>query len=110
MNDMFRNLMDNVVKDNVNTARDRAAWEGASAVEQATFGKVFNAIEGIIGLVALFGCFFISNAMANNQFMLYLCGFLWVLPFIAVGGLLARFRHAVFGRLRGVINGFLGGR
>ncbi len=105
MNDLFRN----VVKDNVNYARDRATYDGASAVERATFGKVFGAIEGVLALVAVFGCVFISSAMQNQKFLLYVCGLLWLVPFVVVGGLLARFRHSLFVRVRGIMNSFLGG-
>ncbi len=105
MNDLFRDLMN----DNVNYARDRATWEGASAVERATFGKIFNVVEGILGLIAIFGCFAISSALQNQQFLIYVCGLLWLVPFIVVGGLLARFRHSVFVRVRGMMNSFLDG-
>lgn len=110
MNDRFRNFFNDIVKDNANYARDRATWEGASAVERATFGKVFNAIEGVLGLIAVFGCLFIAGAMENQKFLMYVCGLLWLVPFIVVGGLLARFRQSLFVRLRGLINSFLGGR
>jgi hypothetical protein len=105
MNDLFRNL----VKDNVNYARDQATWQGASAVERATFGKVFAAIEGVLALIALFGCMFISGAMQNQTLLLYVCGLLWLVPFIVVGTLLARFRHSLFVRVRGMMSNFLGG-
>ena len=105
MNDLFRNI----VQDNVNSARDRASWDAASTVERATFGKVFNLIEGVLGLVAIFGCVFISNAMQNQKFLLYVCGALWLVPFIAAGALLARFRHSLFVRVRGLMNNVLGG-
>jgi hypothetical protein len=105
----MNNLFKNIVGSEVDNARNRATWEGASAVERATFGKVFNFIEGILAVIALFGCFAISSATQNSQFLMYVLGFLWLLPFIVIGGLLARFRHALFLRLRGVISGFLGG-
>jgi hypothetical protein len=105
MSDLFRNIL----RDEADYARNRAAWEGASVVERATFGKIFNAIEGVLALIALFGCFFISNAMQNQKFLLYVCGIAWFIPFIAVGMLLARFRHGLFVRVRGIISGFLGG-
>jgi hypothetical protein len=104
MSDLFHNIL----RDEADYARNRAAWEGASAVERATFGKIFSAIEGVLALIALFGCFFISNAM-QNQFLLYVCGIIWLIPFIAAGTLLARFRHGLFVRVRGIISGFLGG-
>lgn len=109
MNNMFKNALNEVVNDSVNSTRDRATYEGASAVERATFGKVFNAIEGVLALVALFGCFFISNATQNSHFLMYVVGILWLIPFILVGGLLARFRHRMFVRVRGMMSNFLGG-
>jgi hypothetical protein len=109
MNDRFRNIVDEVAHDSVNSARDRATWEGANAIEQATFGRVFNAIEGILGLIALFGCFLISGATQNSQFLTYLCGVLWLIPFVVAGSLLVRFRHRVFVRVRQIMNSFLGG-
>ena len=105
MNDLFRNLMN----ESADMARDRAAWEGASVIERNTFGKVFSAISGILGLVAIFGCFFIANATQNSQILLYICGILWLIPFAIAGTLLARFRNVLFVRLRGVISGFMGG-
>ena len=108
-NNPLKDIFNNIVSSEVNSARDRATWEGASAVERATFGKVFNAIEGVLALVALFGCFFISNVTQNSQFLMYVLGVLWLIPFIVIGGLLARFRQQLFVRLRGVINSFLGG-
>src|SRR5579864_7669132 len=99
MNDRFRNVLDNVMRDNVNSTRDRATWEGANMVERATFGKVFSAIEGVVALIALFGCICISGATANNRFLTYVVGLLWLVPFIVVGALLARFRHSVFVRV-----------
>ena len=109
MNDRFKNILNEVTRDSVNSTRDRATWDGANMVERATFGKVFNAIEGILALVALFGCFFISNATQNNHFLMYLLGLLWIIPFIVVGGLLARFRQRVFVMVRGIMSNFLGG-
>jgi len=109
MNNMFKNALNEVVNDSVNSTRDRATYEGASAIERATFGKVFNAIEGALALVALFGCFLISNATQNSQFLMYLFGGLWLIIFIAIGALLARFRHRMFVRVRGIMSGFLGG-
>jgi len=94
MNDLFRNI----VKDNVSSARDRATWDTASVVERATFGKIFNFLEGVVSLIAVFGCVFISNAMQNQKFLLYVCG-----------ALLARFRHSLFVRVRGLMNNMLGG-
>ncbi len=106
MNDLFKN----VLRDEADYARNRAAWEGASEVERLTFGKIFNAVEGVLALVALFGCMFISGAMADSsKFLLYLVGIIWLIPFIAVGTLLARFRRSIFVRVQGVIRGFLGG-
>ena len=101
MNDMFRNLL----KDNVINARDQATWEASSTVERATF----NAVEGILALIALFGCVFISSAMQNQTVLLYVCGLLWLVPFIVAGTLLARFRRSIFVRVRGTMNNFLGG-
>ena len=109
MNDLFRNIFNNIVHGTVNSARDQATWEGASVVERATFGKVFNFIEGILGLIMVFGCVAISGAMSNNQFLMYLVGVLWAIPFIAIMGLLARFRQSLFVRIRGIMNNFLGG-
>jgi hypothetical protein len=106
MNDLFRNIL----RDEADYARNRVAWEGASQVERATFGKIFNAIEGILALVALFGCFFISNTIQNPRFLMYVCGVLWLILFIAVGTILARFRHGLFVRVQGIIRGFLGGQ
>jgi hypothetical protein len=40
---------------------------------------------------------------------MYVCGIAWFIPFIVVGTLLARFRHGLFVRVRGIIGGFLGG-
>jgi len=110
MNDRFQNLLSNIVHDNLNSTRDRATYEGASAVEQATFGKVFSVIEGILALIAFFGCMFISNLTQHSQFLMYVLGLLWLIPFIVVGGLLARFRHSLFVRVRGIMNNFLGGK
>ncbi|HVO69251.1 MAG TPA: hypothetical protein VMT24_04350 [Aggregatilineaceae bacterium] len=98
-----------VVSREADYARNRAAWEGASAVERATFGRIFNAVEGVIFLVMVFGCIAISSATANSRVLMYVVGFIWILLFIAVGVLLARFRHAVFVRVRGLISSFLGG-
>src|SRR5438477_1003845 len=109
MNDRFKNILNEVVNDSVNSTRNRATYDGASAVERATFGKLFNVIEGVLALVALFGCFFISNATQNSQFLMYLLGLLWIIPFIVVGALLARFRHRVFVMVRGIMSNFLGG-
>src|SRR5690349_18437538 len=109
MNDLFRNILGNVVRNEADMARNRASWEGASEIERATFGRVFNFIEGILGLVAIGGCFLISQAMTNNHILMYVVGVIWLIPFIVIGGLIARFRHAIFMRLRGVISGFLGG-
>jgi hypothetical protein len=109
VNDRFRNILNEVAHDNADSMRDRATWEGASVVEQATFGKVFSAIEGVLALIALFGCFIISGATQNSHFLMYLLGFVWIVIFIVVGGLLARFRHRVFVRIRGIMNSFLGG-
>ncbi len=106
MNDLFKN----VLRDEADYARNRVAWEGASEVERVTFGKIFNAIEGILALVALFGCLFISSAMQDSsKFLLYLVGIIWLVPFIAVGTLLARFRRSIFVRVQGILRGFLGG-
>ncbi len=106
MNNLFRNIL----RDEADYARNRVAWEGASQIERATFGKIFNAIEGILALIALFGCFFISNAIQNPRFIMYVCGVLWLIPFIVAGTFLARFRHGLFVRVRGIISGFLGGQ
>jgi hypothetical protein len=106
MNDFFRNIL----RDEADYARNRVAWEGASQVERATFGKIFNAIEGVLALMALFGCFFISNTIQNPKFFMYVCGVLWLIPFIAAGTFLARFRRSLFVRVRGIISGFLGGQ
>ncbi len=105
MNDLFNNIL----RDEADYARNRAAWEGASEVERITFGKIFNAVEGILAVIALFGCLFVSNAMQNSKFLMYVCGSLWLIPFIAAGTLLARFRRSIFVRVQGVIRGFLGG-
>src|SRR5258708_4582537 len=105
MNDLFRNL----IQGTANTARDQATWEGASVIERNTFGRVFSAISGILGLIAIVGCLFIASATQNTQILMYLCGILWLIPFTIAGVLLARFRHSLFVRLRGVISGFLGG-
>jgi hypothetical protein len=110
MNDRLRGLLNEVTTDSVDSARDRATWEGASQIEQATFGKVFNAIEGVLAIIALFGCAIISGATQNSQFLMYVVGIIWIVPFILVGTLLARFRHRLFVRLRGTINTFLGGK
>ena len=109
MNDRFRNILDEVAHDSVNSARDRATWEGANIVERATFGRVFNAIEGVVALIAIFGCFLISGATQNSKFFMYLCGVLWLIPFILIGGLLARFRHRVFVLVRSLMSNVLGG-
>ena len=109
MNDRFRNIMNDVMHDNADSMRDRATWEGASMVEQATFGKVFSAIEGVVALIALLGCFIISGATQSSHFLMYLLGFVWIVLFIVVGGLLARFRHRLFVRVRSIMNSFLGG-
>ncbi len=106
MNDLFKT----VLRDEADNARNRAAWEGASEVERLTFGKIFNAVEGVLALIALFGCLFISNAMQDSsKFLLYVVGLIWLIPFIAVGTLLARFRRGIFVRVQGLIRGFLGG-
>jgi hypothetical protein len=110
MNDRFKGVMDEVLRDSASSVRDRATWEGANAVERATFGRIFNIIEGALGLIALFGCFFISGITQNTRLLTYVCGILWVIPFIAGGVLLARFRHRLFVRVRGIMNNFLGGR
>ena len=47
--------------------------------------------------------------MGNNQVLLWVVGIIWLIPFIVIGGLIARFRHAIFMRLRGFISGMLGG-
>ncbi|MHB8625448.1 MAG: hypothetical protein ACYDEO_04525 [Aggregatilineales bacterium] len=109
MNDRFRNVLNDVVHDNVNSTRDRATWEGASVIERATFGKVFNVIEGILGLIAVLGCFLISGVTQHSQFLMIVLGLLWLIPFIVIGGLLARFRHRMFVRVRVIMNNFLGG-
>ncbi|SRR5581483_7165634 len=88
MNDLFRNIISNAARDNVNYARDRATWEAASTVERATFGRIFNFLEGILGLIAVFGCVFISSAMQDQKVLLYVCGVLWLVPFIVAGALL----------------------
>ncbi len=105
MNDLFKN----VLRDEADYARNAAAWEGASEVERITFGKIFNAVEGVLAVIALFGCLFISNAMQNSRFVMYVCGIVWLALFIAAGTLLARFRRSIFVRVQGVIRGFLGG-
>lgn len=102
-------FVENLFHGQVNQARDHATYEGASAVERATFGKIFNFIEGIVVIVMLFGCALISNVVQNQTFLLYLCGLLWVIPFLALMGLLARFRRSLFVRVRGVMSRFLGG-
>src|SRR5258706_7983012 len=94
VNNLFRNLM----SDSANTARDRATWEGASMVERATFGRVFNFISGILALIFIVGCVVISGATKNSQILTYVCGIVWLIPFIFVGMLLARFRHSLFVR------------
>lgn len=112
MNNLLRQTDDfvqNLFKGQVDQARDHATYEGASAVERATFGKVFNVIEGIVFIVMLFGCALISNVVQNQTFLLYLCGLLWIIPFVALMGLLARFRHSLFVRVRGFMSRFLGG-
>lgn len=60
-------------------------------------------------IVMLFGCFLISSATQNQTFLLYLCGILWAIPFLVVAGMLTRFRHSLFVRVRGIMNRFLGG-
>jgi len=109
VNDRFNNILNDVIHDNANSMRDRATWEGASMVERATFGRVFNAIEGVLGFIAIFGCFIIAGATQNSQFLMYLVGIIWLALFIAVGALLARFRHRLFVRIRGVMSSFMGG-
>jgi hypothetical protein len=103
------NFIKNIIGNEVNYARNQASWEAASEIERATFGRVFNFIQGGIALVVIFGCILISSATSNSQILQYVCGILWILPFVAVGILLGRFRQELFFRLRGVINGFLGG-
>jgi hypothetical protein len=110
MNDQFRNIVNDVMRDNVNSARDRATWESASAIERATFGKIFGAIEAVVGLIGVFGCFLISSATENARLLTYICGILWVIPFIAAFALIGRFRHSMFVRLRNIIATFVGGR
>ncbi len=106
MNDLFSNIL----RDEADYARNAAAWEGASQIERATFGKIFNAVEGVLALIALFGCMFISGGMADSsRFLLYVVGIIWLIPFIAAGVLLARFRRSIFVRVQGTIRGFLGG-
>ncbi|MBZ0289608.1 MAG: hypothetical protein K8I30_18440 [Anaerolineae bacterium] len=90
-------------------ARDQASYSAASAVERATFGRVFGFIEGALFLVMLFGCMFISNFAQNQTLLLYGCGILWVIPFIVVGGVLVRFRNSLFVRIRGMLSRFMGG-
>jgi len=110
MNDWLKRIDDiirNLFGGTVDYARDRASYEAASAVERATFGRVFNYIEGAVALVMIFGCFFISSA-TQGSFLQYVCGILWVAVFIAIGGLLARFRHSLFIRIRGVLGRFMG--
>ncbi len=112
MNDLLRQIdasVNNLFRGQIDQARDHATYEAASAVERATFGRIFNFIEGIIVIVMLFGCFMISNAVQNQTFLLYLCGLLWAIPFIALAGLLTRFRHSLFVRVRGLMSRFLGG-
>lgn len=112
MNNLLRqtdDFVEGLFKGQVNQARDHATYQGASTVERATFGKIFNFIEGIIVIVMLFGCALISGAVQNQTFLLYLCGLLWIIPFIALMGLVARFRHSLFVRVRGVMSRFLGG-
>ncbi len=105
MSDLFKN----VLRDEADYARNAAAWEGASEVERITFGKIFNAVEGVLAVIALFGCLFISNTFQDSKFLLYLFGIVWLVLFIAAGTLLARFRRSIFVRVQGVIRGFLGG-
>jgi hypothetical protein len=105
LDNIFRNLLGGAT-DHV---RDRASYEGASAVERATFGRIFGFIEGGLFLVMLFGCMFISNFAQNQTFLLYLCGLLWVIPFIVIAGMLARFRHSLFVRIRSMLGRFMGG-
>lgn len=113
MNDIW-GMLDGIVKNifgsAVDRTRDGATYSAASAVERATFGRVFSAIEGGLFLIMLFGCIFISSATQNSTILQYICGILWVIPFIAVGTLLARFRNSLFVRIRGIMNRFLGGR
>ena len=109
MNDRFRNILNEVVRDSADSTRDRATWEGASVIERATFGKVFSAIEGVLAVVALLGCFLIANATQNSQFLMIVFGVLWLAIFIVIGGLLARFRHRMFVRVRTIMNNFMGG-
>jgi len=105
MNDLFRTILGN----EADMARNAVSWEGASELERATFGKFFNFIEGIVGLIAIGGCFLISGAIGNNQLLLVIVGIIWLIPFILIGGLIARFRYAIFMRLRGIIYNLLGG-
>jgi hypothetical protein len=78
-------------------------------VERATFGRVFGAIEAGLALILIFGCAFISNATQGSTLLTYVCGILWVIPFIFVGTALARFRTSLFVRIRGIMSRFLGG-
>ena len=110
MNDRFKNLLNDVVQDNANSVRDRASWEAASVVERETFGRVFNVIEGILALIAIFGCILLSGLTQNSRLLMYIVGIIWLIPFILLGTLLARFRHRLFVRIRGIINNFLGKR
>src|SRR5579859_764430 len=109
MNNGFKGLMDEVMHDSVDSARDRATWDGASMIERNTFGKVFGVIEGALAVIAFLGCMFISNLTQHSQFLMYVLGLLWLIPFIVVGGLLARFRHRLFVRVRGILSSFMGG-
>ncbi len=109
MNDRFRGVLDEVLHETADSARDRATWEGASVIERATFGRVFNAIEGILALIALFGCFFISSITQDARLLTYVCGIVWLVLFIGAGVLLARLRHRVFVRIRGILSNFMGG-
>jgi hypothetical protein len=102
-------IVRNLFGGSVDYARDRATYETASQIERATFGRVFRAIQGALMIVMVFGCLLISNATQNQTFLQYVCGFLWILPFIVVGGLLARFRRSLFVRIRGTMNRFMGG-
>src|SRR5262245_50986298 len=97
------------MQDTANTTRDRVTWESESLIELNTCGSVLIAISGILGLIAIVGCLFIASATQNSQILMYICGIIWLIPFGIAGVLLGRFRHSLFVRLRGMINGFLGG-
>ncbi|MBN1429956.1 MAG: hypothetical protein JXB07_16420 [Anaerolineae bacterium] len=103
----MQEFFNTIVRSQADYARNRVTWEGASMVERATFGKLFKAVEGILGLIAFVGLFFVLSITPDVACLPYVCILLWLAPFTAAGIALARFRYSIFKRVRGTMNRFL---